>query len=810
MINSFTKTTNNYCRFCSRILSCLCSETARSFNSLEFSISPKLSGISNLRQEGLHMKTIKRSDLNFRLEAVNSAQKIGVAKTAELFNLTRDTVYRWLNGYRSSGLQGLANKSRLEQHHPRKLSAAVRVEIVQLQILEPQLTLQNIIDRLKLNCSVSTVCKFLSRQQTPAISFSFLKKQIPPFSYFYYNVEKIAGSDSTLPVYLLQLKEVTTGMTFFAFSAENSPNSTGVFADWFLTHLRQLSGLNNPTVFICKGRFTHSRGVKEGFFEIVSKQKFAARITVSGEKIKLDNGLFNLILNHQNSETTQFRSLFYNCAVQSNLAKSAQISDWQQHEEMVSSMELLPALFDYLFSQLAEQSQSAGDLATLTAYSELFALLELSGYQDQSKQTGFLLSFSEALDRCGEWKKAEQTILKVLESVKFNSSPTVDEELKALEFIAGINEKNGRYLKAAQYYKKAIIRLSAAQADRQIDLLVKTGFCYQACGEFKLAVDCYRRIASLPGTENQYISAKGIAGVYYAKGNYQHANKLLRKLLPLTQNMAESTQKAAEICGELGCTYLYLRDYATAEFYISRQLEHLKTLQQEEKYYHTQGVLGITRYYLQKKAEGDICFAEYTGYLIKIADQTTDSLVKINNWSEIAGVKKVAEDYEGAILYIKKANLLAEQLDNLNKLSFGYLMLGCIYQELAKYHKALKYFRRVLEISEQQKEFRIDFFAIYNIATTYYQLQDKANAQIWYEKVLEIAEDSNNQQARLDCVKQLALLAYEQQNYTQSIAYCRNYLALSASNSSTDQGAVYHCLARSLLQMSEEFNVTEI
>jgi len=68
-----------------------------------FSIGHELSGMSNLRQESLHMKKIKRSDLNFRLEAVNSAQKIGVAKTAELFNLTRDTVYRQLCCFLSYG-----------------------------------------------------------------------------------------------------------------------------------------------------------------------------------------------------------------------------------------------------------------------------------------------------------------------------------------------------------------------------------------------------------------------------------------------------------------------------------------------------------------------------------------------------------------------------------------------------------------------------------------------------------------------------------------------------------------------------------
>lgn len=775
------------------------------------------------------MKKNPRNDLNFRLEAVHSAQKIGVAKTAGIFNLTRDTVYRWLKRYQESGLEGLTNKSRLEQQHPRKLSSSTRAEISALQNSEPGITLQNIIERLRLNCSVSTISKFLSRQKTPAVSL--LKKQIPAFNYFYLNIEKIADASSQLPCYLLQLKELTSGITFYGLSAENSPNSIGVFCDWLLTHLQSCITLDKLTIFTCKGRFSNSRGVKESLFDTVVKQKFMGRITICGEKLKLEKELFNLVLNQQESSTETFRSLFFNRMVQNNLAKIPQITDWQRKLILLppllidrhlgsvqniftnstywlsynDSKELLPALFDYLFNELAANSQSKGDLTALTAFSELFLLLELSGYHDQSQETKFLLSFSEALDRCGEWKKAEQIVLKILDSVHFNSSNSEYNELKALEFIAGINEKNGRYLQAAQYYKKAISVLNAAtQTTKQIELLKKTAFCYQSCGEFKQAVSCFRRIASFSGADNHYLAAKGIAGVYYAKGNYLHANKLLRKLLTITQSGIDYIQKSAEICGELGCTYLYLRDYSTAEFYISRQLEYLEQLALDENYFHTRGVLGITKYYLNKQSEGDLCFADYTGYLTAMADQTTDNLNKIINWSEIAGIKKVAADYEGAILYIKKANLLAKQIENLNKLAFGYLMLGCIYQEMGKFSKALKYFRLVLEISEQQKEFRVDFFATYNIATTYYQLQDKVNAQIWYAKVLEIAGESENLQAQLDCCKQLALLAYEEQNYLKSIANCRNYLALSASSVNKDQAAVYHCLGNALLRVSAD------
>lgn len=68
------------------------------------------------------MNNSTRKDLSFRLSVLNSAAKIGIAKTAELFNLARSTVYRWKESYEKAEITGLINKSRKEQFHPSRLT----------------------------------------------------------------------------------------------------------------------------------------------------------------------------------------------------------------------------------------------------------------------------------------------------------------------------------------------------------------------------------------------------------------------------------------------------------------------------------------------------------------------------------------------------------------------------------------------------------------------------------------------------------------------------------------------------------------
>jgi len=780
------------------------------------------------------MKKVTGKDLNFRLSVLNSAVKIGITKTAELFNITRDSIYRWKKRYGESGVNGLLNKSRKEQFHPCRIADSERSAIHHLAAMEPELTLLEIIQRLNLKCTVNTVSRIL-HERLNTRNRKIQNSQHNFFNSFYINVEKIPVAGGTLPAYLFQIKELTTGLSFYAFSQDNSPNSTGIFADYFLSNLPIVLEPLNLTFYTCKGRFYHARGEKESLPEIVICKKFGAQLIASSEKLKIENELTNLIISNKSEAMSQFYPLFFNLVTQTNLWHIRQPAEWQcrllllppllidQHCGRIDDIcrqnnywqkqtpkkslpPLLLNLFEHLLHELERRVEKERDIAALEAFGVLFTLLEVSSYQNQLLEAKLLLKFSVALELCNQWKKAEQTVLKILNSVKFKTPLIEESEIKALEFVGEINQKNGNFPKAVEYYKKALLKFNnndSAVAEKKAFLLKKIGICYKLCGEFSKAILSFRRIATLAPTdslaENRYQSRKGIAGVYHTKGNYTHANKLYKQLLADTAKLEKSAAKYADIAWELGITYFFLQDYPSAEYYFSGQLDYLKSKVLPEDYYRGQGILGIVKYRLHKESEGQIYLQEYTGYLLKLAAVSPNKLEKVITWAEIASLKKIARDYAGAIFYLKKSISLAISIESLNEVAYGYLNLGDIYTEEGNYRKALKYTKMVLNLSARQKEFRIEFAAICNIAFIYRLMQDYTNAVIWYKKTAQIALQTHNTLALQNCYKQLALLDYQRADFKRCIPNFLNFLELcKSSDKSADKAQIYHYLANAL------------
>jgi len=771
-----------------------------------------------------------RKDLNFRLSVLNSAEKIGITKTAELFNLTRDTIYRWKKNYAVSGADSLINKSRKEQFHPRRIPDQVRVAIQQLATNEPDLTLQEIITRLNLQCSLNSVSRILkaitNNSQLPSAA-----QQNESFKHYYLNVEKIPVKSNNLPAYLLQIKELNTGISFYGFASENSPNSAVIFVDYFLTRLSSFISTDQLFFHICKGRFYHARDDSYSLLAKVICKKFGAGIVVSTDKLRLENELLNLMLTHHTANMNHFYQLFYNQVTQNNLTKILQPEDWhykllllpplliESHAAHLSEMltnatywrpsydnkilhSLLPDLFSYLLSELDNRVKNERNLSALEAFTQLFALLGISGCQSQDLEAKLLMKFSEALDLCCEWKKAEETVLKILKLTSFQSKSVTADELKALEFVAYINEKNGCFLKAAEFYRKLLNKLKTMPGTekRVISLLEKTGYCYKMCGEFKRAVDCFKMITAISGTtdyaQNRLLAQKGAAGIYSAKGNYRYANKILRELLPA----ASKTADLAELAGDLGRNYYYLRNYSQAEIYIAKQLVYLKDQSADNDYFRVQGVMGMIKHRLNKSAEAKICFSEYIDFLIRQAVATRDKLEKIITWAEIASIKKMEKEYDTAIIYLKKSISAARRIDNLTEQAYGCLMLGSVYLETDNLHQALYYTRTVLDLSKEQQEFRVAFYATWNLAQIYFKQRNYAKAKIWYQNVERSAKGSGNTTALADSYKQLGLLDYQSSDFANSISHFQNYLTICGSKHTQDQATVCHHLANALFK----------
>ena len=86
---------------------------------------------------------------------VNIANEIGISKTAELFNYSRQTIRVWKKEYSKNGIEGLQNRSRKGQSYPNKVPDEVINKIIELKTNHPDYTAERIKKVLKLNYSIS-------------------------------------------------------------------------------------------------------------------------------------------------------------------------------------------------------------------------------------------------------------------------------------------------------------------------------------------------------------------------------------------------------------------------------------------------------------------------------------------------------------------------------------------------------------------------------------------------------------------------------------------------------------------------------
>lgn len=78
------------------------------------------------------MTHLNKHTKEFRLKVIEYALHNKISEAAELFELNRVTISRWIKKYRTSGEESLSNKSRARQNHPsNKISPKTETEILE-------------------------------------------------------------------------------------------------------------------------------------------------------------------------------------------------------------------------------------------------------------------------------------------------------------------------------------------------------------------------------------------------------------------------------------------------------------------------------------------------------------------------------------------------------------------------------------------------------------------------------------------------------------------------------------------------------
>ncbi|MBN1971730.1 MAG: helix-turn-helix domain-containing protein [Candidatus Delongbacteria bacterium] len=178
-----------------------------------------------------------------RYEIIKTAEKIGIIKASVLYNVSRQTIFRWFKRYEKNGIDGLKNRSRKTQSHPSKMPESLVKEIENLLSRNPKISAIEVKEKLKTNYSLRAIQKKISSLKDSSETVLDIKS-------FYIYIKKDKNQKHSK--YLLIAYNKNEETYFACVSNEVTTNHIQIFVDLVLF-------LNNSNKNIATVNITYKR-----------------------------------------------------------------------------------------------------------------------------------------------------------------------------------------------------------------------------------------------------------------------------------------------------------------------------------------------------------------------------------------------------------------------------------------------------------------------------------------------------------------------------------------------------------------------
>ena len=219
---------------------------------------------ANSYMENKKIHTKSKSIEEYRYAMVKYAMKKGISAAARAFKTDRKTVRKWVVKYQNAllesktyedELKSLQNKSRIEQHHPNKLSSDDVDKILELRG-NSRLGARFIKDQLGLECSEKTIHKKLVQngkvkkpdsKSKKKRDMSEMRKAYKPFQKLQIDVKYLCDIPNILsdylhgliPKYQITVRDYKSGFSMVGYSFAKDSTSIGIFVAYVIYCLRK-------------------------------------------------------------------------------------------------------------------------------------------------------------------------------------------------------------------------------------------------------------------------------------------------------------------------------------------------------------------------------------------------------------------------------------------------------------------------------------------------------------------------------------------------------------------------------------------
>ncbi|NOR46359.1 MAG: helix-turn-helix domain-containing protein [Candidatus Delongbacteria bacterium] len=676
---------------------------------------------------------------------VNIANEIGISKTAELFNYSRQTIRIWKKEYRENGIEGLQNKSRKGQSYPDKVSYDVVNKIIAIKVNHPDYTAKKIKKVLKLNYSIRTISKKIN-QNSHLLKIDKKNNQtnnLQPdvFSDFFVSIKKIQYNNrpNKLPKYIILLEERSTGITFSSFSYERISLSIAIFLEYIIENLQKFFSFNKFNFYLSSSIKMSSNDiithiVKDKFQYNLIPNSYISEFYSSSIRDKpysylYDNlfSKFNFISNNENSLSYKtFAHLFlFNHKRIEHISNSKIPVDSSLIEKFGKiSFIVLPIFTDKFISSIDRIKRNK------KFFNDLYSNISNPEFNLRLQQINLIISYLATIGKKAEVKYQHQlaeeifsatesiakyyidNISEYLEQNNSENNPLFSDHTLILNNIVsnliaslsglsysfklkGFNQKEISYLEES-------IELSEKYDFIENEIILKNMlvFCYTPYQDKDKALELVRYIIKHPqiNKEQDLIAKINIGMYYFEKSNFKIAENIYVALL----------EKIGKQYPELRT--IVLLNLSTIDLFTNRLSEAFSYLEEAKECIKANNIL---KYGINLNDNFGLYYAK-------------------NQMSE------------KAIEYFKKAIKLSKKRGNVVFINRSTRNLGNIYNILGKYDKAIISFKSILLSIQESQEYKGLITLLLYISGTYFNLKKYKISENYAEKAIFLSNVLKN------------------------------------------------------------------
>ncbi len=215
---------------------------------------------------------------------------------------------------------------------------------------------------------------------------------------------------------------------------------------------------------------------------------------------------------------------------------------------------------------------------------------------------------------------------------------------------------------------------------------------------------------------------------------YTDATKAILFANELLEKPSLNDTLIAEILYKRGAAYQQLSNQNQAIIDFQKAKKSYQKNQKTEKVLLTDIQIAIALSILNKQNKAiDIIFN-----VLKQAESIKNTKIIANAYASLSHIYYSYNDWDNAIKYLKKSELMQLQNNDLKSLSSTYNNLAILYKNKNNFKLALEYNHKSLKINQQQKDIFSVAKSYNNIGLVYYKEKKYEKATIYFQKAVAI------------------------------------------------------------------------